>query len=378
MKWFIKALRHYADFSGRARCREYWMFALFNVIFSFAWVLIATIVYGAIFQFDELKMQGTPLMASLAWFVAFALPGLALTVRRLHDIGKSGWWIFISLIPLVGGIWLFVLMITGGNVGNNRYGPDPKQSDETYPEKARLTSAGITVIIVSVCWIVLLLLSLLYNVISYISSEYIEIKDVLWNIVLYNVLPIIQPCILLITGIVLLMTTANHKIKSRIRFTAVLLLILSVIIIVFNSLYLNNHIHNFKDFLSNPEHWSNIQQSDFIISILADSMQILGALVIAFFAISLLLSHKNRILTQIAALCLTVISIILIFTHLLIAIQVIQFYSHYGKALDILKQYFSLITDVLVSIAYIVLAYTFYPRKAVNAGMENGRIGPPD
>jgi uncharacterized membrane protein YhaH (DUF805 family) len=142
MKWFVKALRHYADFSGRARRKEYWMFALFNLIFLFMWAFLIALFAGG--NYDE---ETLPLVFQLSWFGLLGLPGLAVAVRRLHDLGKSGWMMLIGLIPFVGGIWLLILLATDGQTGGNRFGPDPKTSPETFDDKAKLTSAGIATII---------------------------------------------------------------------------------------------------------------------------------------------------------------------------------------------------------------------------------------
>lgn len=120
MKWYLKALKQYADFSGRARRKEYWMFVLFNIIFS----LIASLIDKAI-GIDFSDGYGYGIVTVIYALIVF-IPGLALTVRRLHDINKSGWMIFISLIPLIGGIWMLVLVCTEGTRGDNQYGPDPK------------------------------------------------------------------------------------------------------------------------------------------------------------------------------------------------------------------------------------------------------------
>jgi uncharacterized membrane protein YhaH (DUF805 family) len=103
--WYSKAMKQYADFSGRARRKEYWMFFLFNVIFSFVAIL-----------------------AIITWlyYLAVLIPGLAVTVRRLHDVGKSGWWMLILLIPFVGAICLLVFLCTDSETGTNRWGKNPK------------------------------------------------------------------------------------------------------------------------------------------------------------------------------------------------------------------------------------------------------------
>lgn len=122
MKWYLKVLNQYADFSGRARRTEYWMYLLFNMIF----LLIATIldnILGLKF-YSESPYGFIYLIYSLAVFI----PGLAVFVRRMHDIDKSGWWFFIAFIPIVGAIWLIVLCATEGTPGANQYGVNPKEN----------------------------------------------------------------------------------------------------------------------------------------------------------------------------------------------------------------------------------------------------------
>ena len=113
MSWFIEALKKYAVFSGRARRKEYWMFSLFAAIIA--------IVLGAIgvaIKFPFLVV---------IFYLAILLPGLGVTIRRLHDTGRSGGWIFIGLVPLVGGIILLVFTCTDSAPGANAYGPNPKE-----------------------------------------------------------------------------------------------------------------------------------------------------------------------------------------------------------------------------------------------------------
>lgn len=119
MKWYLQVLKKYAEFSGRARRTEYWMFVLFNFIFVLAAIILDNIVGTAIDEF------GYGLFYFL-YVLAVFLPGLAVGVRRLHDVGKSGWMMLIALIPLVGAIWLLVLMFTDSDPGDNAYGANPK------------------------------------------------------------------------------------------------------------------------------------------------------------------------------------------------------------------------------------------------------------
>lgn len=120
MNWYLKVLKQYADFSGRARRKEYWMFALFNMIFAVV-AMILDNIFG---------LTVGELLYGVFYFLyglAVLIPGLAVTVRRLHDVGKSGWMILIALIPLIGIIWLLVLMVTDSNPGENQYGENPKE-----------------------------------------------------------------------------------------------------------------------------------------------------------------------------------------------------------------------------------------------------------
>lgn len=120
MNWYLKVLKQYADFSGRARRKEYWMFFLFNMIFAFLAAIIDNVVGTASPELGYGVFYG---IYALAMFI----PGLAVGVRRLHDVGKSGWMLLIALIPLVGAIWLLVLMVTDSNPGENQYGQNPKE-----------------------------------------------------------------------------------------------------------------------------------------------------------------------------------------------------------------------------------------------------------
>ena len=120
MNWYLKCLKQYADFSGRARRQEYWMFVLFNMIFAIVAIIIDNVV-GT--ESPELGYGVFNGLYTLAVFI----PGLAVAVRRLHDVGKSGWMFFIGLIPLVGTIWLLVLMVKDSQQGTNKWGENPKE-----------------------------------------------------------------------------------------------------------------------------------------------------------------------------------------------------------------------------------------------------------
>lgn len=116
MNWYLKVLKeHYADFNGRARRQEYWMFVLFNAIIGWSLQGLALGLESSIFS-----------GVSMIYSLAVLIPGIAVSVRRLHDVGKSGWFMFIVLIPLIGAIWLLILMCTDSDNGPNEYGDNPK------------------------------------------------------------------------------------------------------------------------------------------------------------------------------------------------------------------------------------------------------------
>jgi len=121
MNWYLKVLKEYENFEGRARRKEYWMFLLFNSIFFITAIIIDNILgitYGRDIFYGPIYTL---------YVLAVFIPGLAVSVRRLHDIGKSGWYYLIILIPLAGPIWFLVLVATDGDPGENEYGVNPKQ-----------------------------------------------------------------------------------------------------------------------------------------------------------------------------------------------------------------------------------------------------------
>jgi len=121
MKWYLLALQKYAQFEGRSRRQEYWMFILFNFLFSIA---ASTLDY--LLGFGEMGYGAISGLYALAMFI----PGIAVLVRRLHDTGKSGWWFFIVFIPFIGFIWLIILLATEGTPGRNEYGRNPKEGSD--------------------------------------------------------------------------------------------------------------------------------------------------------------------------------------------------------------------------------------------------------
>lgn len=137
MKWFVDPLKKYADFLGRARRQEYWMWQLANVCI-FAFVMVIDFLIGtAWLHSTDLYSSGlapSPIhsfyIATVLYFLAVAIPSLAITVRRLHDTGRSGFWIFIQVIPYLGPLILFVFLVLDSDPFPNKYGPSPKYCED--------------------------------------------------------------------------------------------------------------------------------------------------------------------------------------------------------------------------------------------------------
>lgn len=111
MEHFINAYKRYADFTGRARRQEYWMFYLFYVI---AYILLSIIDV----------VLGVNIL-TLIFALGSLVPSIAIAARRLHDTNRSGWWQLIALIPILGALVLLYFLVTKGTEGENRFGSDP-------------------------------------------------------------------------------------------------------------------------------------------------------------------------------------------------------------------------------------------------------------
>ncbi|QFF98434.1 DUF805 domain-containing protein [Psychrobacillus glaciei] len=117
MAWYFKVLKNYVGFTGRARRTEYWMFTLINTIISFILYFLGVFADSVSFL---------PVLYELAIF----LPALAVLIRRLHDTGRSGWWVLISFIPFVGSIIILVFTFLDSQENDNKYGQNPKYSSD--------------------------------------------------------------------------------------------------------------------------------------------------------------------------------------------------------------------------------------------------------
>lgn len=121
MYWFIKAMKQYADFKGRAQRAEYWYFSLFYIL-----IYVAALFIDEVLGTKSQHKGGTGLVTFLT-IAALLVPALAVGARRMHDIGKSGWWLLISMIPIIGSLMFIAFAVRDSEPGPNRFGASPKQ-----------------------------------------------------------------------------------------------------------------------------------------------------------------------------------------------------------------------------------------------------------
>ncbi len=122
MNWYLEVFRKYGVFEGRARRTEYWMFYVFNILISIGLIILD--------YFSGLtKAAGGLSPLSTLYAFAIILPGFGVTVRRLHDTGHSGWAILICMIPVIGAIIFLVWLVRDSDPGDNKYGPNPKETN---------------------------------------------------------------------------------------------------------------------------------------------------------------------------------------------------------------------------------------------------------
>jgi uncharacterized membrane protein YhaH (DUF805 family) len=124
MHWYVDVLKKYATFGGRAQRAEYWYFALFNIIISVVLMLLDRV----------LGTGGSDLGVGLLggiYSLAVLIPSIAVGARRLHDIERSGWWLLIGLIPIIGFIVLIIWFVKDSQSGENKYGANPKGVGDT-------------------------------------------------------------------------------------------------------------------------------------------------------------------------------------------------------------------------------------------------------
>jgi len=122
MNWYIEVLKKYATFSGRARRKEFWLFGLFHILATIMFLFLDGLI-------GTLDLQSGLGILTSVYILLTAIPHLAVTVRRLHDAGRSGWWYLILLLPLIGPIILLIFCVQNSQPGENQYGINPKDAN---------------------------------------------------------------------------------------------------------------------------------------------------------------------------------------------------------------------------------------------------------
>jgi len=122
MNWYLEVLNKYAVFSGRAGRKEYWFFILFNILVSFV-LSIADLLTGTLNP-----LTGVGLLGGI-YTIAIMVPSIAVAVRRLHDTGRSGWWLLILLIPVIGALVLLYFLVLDSDQDSNEYGECPANNE---------------------------------------------------------------------------------------------------------------------------------------------------------------------------------------------------------------------------------------------------------
>jgi uncharacterized membrane protein YhaH (DUF805 family) len=236
---YFKVLRHYGDFSGRASRKEYWMFVVFNVFFLVA-AIIADSFFGSVLRINPTISIIDGHLGSVSgifaggailflYLTALIVPALAVTVRRLHDTGRSAWWLPVSLIPVVG----LVFMVIGSQSGDNRYGSHPGHGSR-YGKAGKIKSAAITLIIASVCCIVTqslqhILLSAKYDIYGW---DVLEGLFLLCNIAL------------LVAAVLLLSVKKEKPVAAVLIVASAIWLVATLWADINNSAYLVNSLDN--------------------------------------------------------------------------------------------------------------------------------------
>ena len=124
LDWYVDAWRNFGNFEGRSSRPAYWYFALVHLIISFMCLFLDVAVFRS--------ADDVPVL-SILYALATFIPGLSLSVRRLHDTGRSGWWLLVEVVPVVGQLVLLLFLVSASQPGDNRYGPTPTATRETPP-----------------------------------------------------------------------------------------------------------------------------------------------------------------------------------------------------------------------------------------------------
>lgn len=314
------------------------MFGLFNTIFAFAWIFSAKHVAAFCFGVDDDALTHTTIVANVSYSLAVMLPGLAVAVRRLHDVGKSGWMFLVALIPIVGGIWLLVLMLTDGEWGENRYGSDPKLSPETFSESARLKSAGVVLIVA----FTVMIFHNIYMMTILTGNQGFSTYYYFFAVLVPNLM-------LLAAGIFLLKEKTINEMHIQGKIAFILLLTAFSISFILSVINWKNRILNFD--------WSTVVYD------VASIINTLCCLSLVLFAGFILFSRQNKKLIRNLAVLVIIFAGINMFLHIYITLKLLHYIYWVREVQGI---YIRFVCFHLLPITYIVLVGTFLPGKRSN------------
>jgi len=194
MKWYLHGIRNYANFEGRSSRTEYWMFGLFNLMFA--------LFFFCLDLSFEINFDGHLIGPFYIIYLLFSfIPGLAVAVRRLHDVGKSGSYLFLALIPLVG-LYIIALYCTKGEDEENDYGDKPVNSD--IDEFIQDTKTSTTILISYLLWI--FLSKIIWSIIVSSSERFYENP-------IYKYFNLFSTILWIFLPIVLSLSVRNYKWK---------------------------------------------------------------------------------------------------------------------------------------------------------------------
>jgi len=313
MKWYFEVLKKYADFSGRASRKEYWLFLLYNIFFHLLLIMVDLI--SNLTSADLMDSGYKYGLFSTTYYFIMLLPSFAVAVRRLHDTGHSAWFMFFFVIPFVGAIWIFVLMLTKGSRGDNIYGANPSvKTNEWNSEK----SCCNIFLIASLISLVLIVVDIINN--FKLTSE----------INFYDYLQLIFPVSLYLIGIFLYHGEEGNK-KA-----AWSILVFIIYLLIGN---VKNLVGFFNDF-----------EPNFILAYTLDYTPIFLVIIGLLFAGIWLLKGKGA---PVAAELLILGALCMVIKELLFS------YSN----VDNPKQFFIGKIGIIVSMAYFIFGYSLMQKK---------------
>ena len=385
MGWF---LRHYADFGGRARRGEFWKFVLLSTVFALAWTLLATLAFAAMGA-DRSRLAYIAALSWLSFHVAVFVPGTALVVRRLHDLGKSAWCLLWSVSPFLlyrpvvaavyalyeaekiddfakttgvfmaylisslGLLWLLGLMFKTGEAKENQYGPFPQSAattfSATFSEQAKLKSAGFCLLVAFA---------------SFLGADFLSIKPGDSSTV-DRILSYIPELMLLVAGVFLWRAKPGRpeeEPKGQGRTALVWLLLANVLFVV---LAVRSALYTWWG----PEHeawWFG--QEPRMARMFHFEVHIGHRLWVVFFAAALLFCFQNKKWVARASVGLILSSALtllwMVYSHPLLSQLLKEGYRRQYDLLQLLSIPSVLsMFYMLLAMACVVMASAFFPRK---------------